>query len=161
VVGFKLAARASLVELEASRVPGPGEYPQAMSCGKQYSSVKPTLPAYSLAGRELFGSTVNLAAAARGPSPQEYKVRQVNANETTAPKYSIFEKREHGSTMGGSKFHKSPGPGEYGEAHAQSCQTQTVSTKPSAPRPLFGKDKRETLGGINASPIGPGERMPL
>ncbi|GLE09604.1 hypothetical protein PINS_up021332 [Pythium insidiosum] len=49
-------------------------------------------PACSISGREKFGSTSDMKAAANAPGPGDYSSAIVNPRERSAPKYSLGKK---------------------------------------------------------------------
>jgi len=121
--------------------------------GKMDDSRIRSAPAFSLRGREKFGSAMDRAidpTTIREPGPGHYQPRVVNPNEMIAPKHA-FAKSSHPKE----KPRLAPGPGAYKLPAA--VGKQPLSTKRSETGTGFGKGQRPQLLLTSAADVGPGE----
>lgn len=133
-----------------SKAPGPGAYQVPSSIGRPILSTMHAAPSCSISGREKFGSTSDIKAAANAPGPGDYASPIVNPRERSAPKFSLGKKWT--ATAG---MRKSPGPGAY---EAPSTIGKTIlSTQKTNPMPAFTKVERKPLLMTSTADVGPGQ----
>lgn len=111
IIGFKLSDKKPLNDAQKDDVPGPGSYkPPTCIGGYQPDSTVQSAPEITLAGREVFGGTVNYTEAKNTPGPLDYpqKNPNVSTKEKRAPHYSLTA-RNYVRT----EADKIPGPAQY------------------------------------------------
>lgn len=105
--------------------------------GEMIESEYPTSPAYSISGRELFGSVFVEKEASKNPGPGQYATSETN----TSPKYT-FQHRPNAIK----NIHVNPGPGHY--------KIKSTLDKHAA---IFDQDARPTIFNPSECKVGPGE----
>eukprot|EP00937_MAST-01D_sp_MAST-1D-sp2_P003453 g3453.t1 len=151
-----LAARPDLIEVHTRGVPGPGTYALVPTVGgAQVDSTIRTMPMASLAGREKFGSTIDVREARDTPAPTDYILKNCNKDkEPKAPVYSIYSRD---SWKVRTQADKNPGPSDYGDVSDAVAATREGVIR-DATMPKAGREQDPVyLGQRSDNAVGPGE----
>jgi hypothetical protein len=141
---------------QSNGVPGPGTYVKISTIGgKQVDSTMRTSRISGMAGREKFGSMVDVANAKDTPGPTDYMLKDCNKDkEPRAPAYSIYS-RDAWAVK--SQADKNPGPSDYGDISDAVAKTRPIVTRnmvvPAAQReqdPVY-------IGSRSENDVAPGE----
>ena len=154
--GLALAPRPDLVEVHTRGVPGPGSYAKVPTIGhKQFDSTIRSVPMAGMAGREVFGSLIDVTDAKNTPGPTEYILKNCNKDkEPKAPEYSIYSRDAWNVKT---QADKNPGPSDYGDVSSAVAATREGVIRDAS----FALAAREQdpvyLGSKSDNAVGPGE----
>ena len=109
-------------------VPGPGTYAKIPTVGgRQVDSTMRTARISGMAGREKFGSMVDVRNAKDTPGPTDYILKDCNKDkEPRAPLWSI-QSRDAWAVK--SQADKNPGPSDYGDISDAVARTRPITTR--------------------------------
>ena len=131
------------------RAQGPGAYFKMRPLGKSAITGERNVPAFSMRGREKFGSAVG-GTAVETPGPGSY-ARVDRPNDRKAPSFSMRGRPEETASRGAKA---TPAPGRYRPAEA--FGKQPSSTRATAPTMKFGKSERKPMSRAQSG-VAPGQ----